>query len=102
MMAVTKAWMNATEQFASPRNWIRQERRVRNARVSFGFGNWMTQQGKHHWIDLGCPPLAVRMTALKAGLGRLLPSNKSGFPLARQEFASFTPQNVTIFTESRC
>src|SRR4051812_888281 len=45
---------------------------------------------------------ASAMTASNAGFGWLLPSNKRGLPLARQEFASFAPQNVTIFTESRC
>ena len=51
-----------------------------------------------------CAPrsTAARMTALKAGLGWLLPSNKSGLPLARQESASFTPQKVTSFTDFSC
>ena len=45
---------------------------------------------------------ASAMTAWKAGLGWLLPSNSSGLPLARQEFASFGPQNVTTFTDLSC
>lgn len=45
---------------------------------------------------------ASAITASKAGLGWLLPSNKSGLPKARQETASFTPQNVTTFTDFSC
>ena len=47
-------------------------------------------------------PTFLRSDPATAGLGWLLPSNKSGLPLARQEFASFGPQNLTTFTPLSC
>ena len=59
-------------------------------------------QGLKRYRGLGCSPVAARITASNAGFGWLLPSNKSGWPWARHESASFTPQNVTIFTYLSC
>src|SRR5580765_4624984 len=56
-----------------------------------------------HFVVCGSDNFFVSaITASNAGFGLQLPSNRSGLPLARQEFASFAPQNVTIFTELRC
>src|SRR5262245_19907799 len=46
--------------------------------------------------------IASAITALKACFGSSFPSKSNGLPWARQETASFAPQNVTTFTESRC
>ena len=51
---------------------------------------------------LWAPSWPPRSPRLNAGLGRQLPSNKSGLPLPRQEFASLAPQKVTIFTDLSC
>jgi hypothetical protein len=69
---------------------------------SSGHAGFLDSNSLTSYSVFDCALVATPITASKAGFGLFSPSNNSGVPNRRQETASLAPQNVTIFTLSRC